>query len=119
MKVFVYGTLKNGYGNNRLLSNSTFVSNHIVAGYKLYNVGFPVAIPDENSSVEGEVWDIGDSTSTLASLDRLEGEGYMYDRVQVDSDLHMYVGNTTFWKDQYMRECPNQDNVYRWERDRW
>lgn len=125
MKVFVYGTLKSGYGNNRLLSGCTLVGVGTVHGYKLYNSGFPVASPSLEHAIFGEVWDIGENDAIRESLDRLEGEGYMYDRVSVSvvmadksiEDADMYVGNRRFWRDWGdLHECPSNEGVYRWER---
>jgi gamma-glutamylcyclotransferase (GGCT)/AIG2-like uncharacterized protein YtfP len=133
MFVAVYGTLKQGYGNNRLLANSTFVGEGTVRGYKLYHAGFPVACPDENSTISVELWDIGDSKSTLQSLDWLEGydanekdpdHNNMYNRTPVkvftDSgsvEANMYVGASGFWKDFVgMKECSIVHGSYKWSR---
>lgn len=125
MFVIVYGTLKRGYGNNRLLQTSTFVSEVTVPGYKLYNCGFPVAKPSENDIIRGELWDIKDSEEVLASLDRLESEGSMYDRVNVaaldpegnEVAANMYVGCQPAWSRTNLPECPkNERNEYVWSR---
>lgn len=125
MKAFVYGTLKSGYGNNRLLSGHTLVGMGTVVGYKLYNSGFPVAAPSLGHSIAGELWDIGDDKATLSSLDRLESEGMMYDRVPVSvvmqdgavESAQMYVGNRHFWRGyETLPECPVNEGVYRWDR---
>lgn len=132
MHIIVYGTLKSGYGNNRLLSNSRKVADCIVRGYKLYNYGFPVAAPDADSQIVGEVWEI-EPEKTLSSLDFLEGcqgEGienrgmYYRQRVVAFTDEgqiegQMYVGHPDSWKNyEHMRECPIDETVgaYRWER---
>lgn|SRR5690348_4803270 len=118
MKVFVYGTLKQGYGNNRLLDKAKFVENAVIPGFKLYDSGFPVAAPDEFSAVSGEIWDIsGDHQErTLFNLDSLEGEGRMYNRQEVGEDTYMYVGHPRFWDFDKMKECPNKQNIYTWSR---
>ena len=118
MKVFVYGTLKRGYGNNILLAGSQFLEERVLPGYKLYNAGFPVAAPDENSSIKGEVFDIAeeDVNRTLYHLDRLEGEGWMYNRMVVD-DVSLYVGHPKAWSFDRMSECHNVDGVYEWARN--
>jgi gamma-glutamylcyclotransferase (GGCT)/AIG2-like uncharacterized protein YtfP len=41
MFVFVYGTLKKGYGNHRLLENSKFIGNAKVRFEKISSCGFP------------------------------------------------------------------------------
>ncbi len=118
MKVFVYGTLKRGYGNGKRLlePTSTFISEHIIDGYKLLDSGFPVAAPSPNSKVKGEIWDIGDSDSVLNSLDRLEGEGWLYSRKEIEPDLFMYVGIDRAFRFDSMREIPHTNNVYEWSR---
>lgn len=116
MKVIVYGTLKAGYGNNRLLSNSTFVSIYTVANYRLYDAGFPVAVPSEGESIRGELYDIGDDERVLASLDRLEGEGMMYNRVEVEPDTYMYVGHPDFWDFTRLHLCNTIGDDYVWGR---
>jgi gamma-glutamylcyclotransferase (GGCT)/AIG2-like uncharacterized protein YtfP len=92
MLVFVYGTLKSGYGNNRLLEGARKVCDALTdATYAMYNIGFPFIVPSEQEWTEdekenagkvvGEVWEI-DSETHLAYLDRLESEGRFYNRVK-------------------------------------
>jgi gamma-glutamylcyclotransferase (GGCT)/AIG2-like uncharacterized protein YtfP len=78
--VFVYGTLMRGFFNcRRLLTNSIFICEAKVLGYKMYdcNGSFPCAFPtyvDKSSVTEfivGEVWAV--TEDVLKSLDRLEG----------------------------------------------
>lgn len=115
MKVFVYGTLKRGYWNNRLLFNCEYVKDHTLNGYKLYNAGFPVATPAEGCSVVGEVFEIPKDIEpqVIASLDRLEGVPTMYTREE-QGELNFYVGNPSNWDFSRMKECPNENNVYVW-----
>lgn len=116
MKVFVYGTLKKGYGNNVLLRNAKFIEDRVIQGYELLYAGFPVAVPNETSSILGEVYEISDDDDfTLSRLDRLESEGSMYNRIEVDG-CQMYVGNKSFWGSYSLRKCPKtEENVYYWE----
>ncbi len=131
MKVFVYGTLKSGYGNNYILRNSEKVCDAIVSGYKLYNSGFPVAASCHQSSVSGEVWDIGDpvfsetSRRTIERLDGLESVPWLYTRENVSAvdsvgnrhDVSMYVGNPeTFRMFHGMEKEPDNEGVYYWQR---
>lgn len=81
MKVFVYGTLKKGYGNwDRYLRQSELVGRAATVGkFDMTNVGFPYIYPTQSGHrVAGEVFEI--DQPTLANLDRLEGEGHHYDR---------------------------------------
>jgi len=54
MKVFVYGTLKHGYGNHHVLEGSRFVGKGCtVAMCCLYDAGFPV-LRERRASVIAE-----------------------------------------------------------------
>lgn len=127
MKVFVYGTLKRGYWNSEILvKSSQLIRKTTVQGYMLYDVGFPVALPNAETKVSGEVWDIGDPNTTqsaketLLRLDALEGEGRMYNRLVVQDesgeDVHMYVGHPNCWNtsNERLRICPVKDGAYVW-----
>lgn len=121
-RVFVYGTLKRGYGNNRLLQNKDckFVEERILPGFKAFfsfrDQGFPVAKASEGDSLKGEVWEIPDGDSeVLRRLDGLEGEGYMYSRTKAD-DVELYVGHPKAWTFDEMKECPSADGVFEWNR---
>lgn len=126
LKVVVYGTLKKGYHNGAYyLKDSTFLKDVIVEGFKLYDSGFPVAAPDEASSLTGELWEINPDDGTLDNLDRLEGyrgvgEHNMYERVKIvtttGEEADMYVGTDRRWHFTQMRECPSENNLYTWNR---
>ncbi len=91
-KVFVYGTLKSGYGNNTLLTSqdARLVGPAFVSG-RMYNLGaFPGArfnMHDDNSDLRGEVWEIDEKG--LAALDVLEGVKHgLYSRKRVDATVY-------------------------------
>lgn len=120
MYVFVYGTLKSGFGNNRVLKNSKFIKNTKVNGFKLCSAGFfPVAVPSENNTCLGEVYEVVED-NIMKSLDFLESEGTMYLRTEVsdinNEKMEMYVGNSEFWNDfKNLKECPTtKEGVYYW-----
>jgi gamma-glutamylaminecyclotransferase len=84
-KVFVYGTLKKGWGNNRLMveGNAKFLGPAVTMdSFKLYGMGVPFMRPGGDDVVAGEVYEVDDAT--LARLDRLEGHSItgdgMYNR---------------------------------------
>lgn len=84
--VFVYGTLKKGYGNNRILQNSVFKGCfYTEPRFSLYPVspdgGFPVACRGK-SHIVGEVYEI--DLITLQRLDYLEGHPHHYRREEVE-----------------------------------
>lgn len=81
--VFVYGTLKKGFGNHRLLEKSRFIRKAEIPG-TMYNLGaFPGIRPSDSSSlVAGEIYEVDDPT--LDRLDTLEGHPNFYVRRTVD-----------------------------------
>jgi len=85
MKLFVYGTLKRGYWNNRYLSTSTFIDEHILFDYALVDLGgIPGLIEtDHPDGVKGEVWEVPDDA--IPALDRLEGHPEHYTRQKIGS----------------------------------
>lgn len=90
-KVFVYGTLKRGFNNyTRLLTGPTtkFIGPAVTDGkFKMLDSGFPVLLTVQSGGkrVAGEVFEV--DHATLANLDRLEGEGSMYDRKVVTVEM--------------------------------
>ena len=82
--VFVYGTLKKGYGNNRLLAGAEFVGEAVtlekfkVAG----RFSFPTAKKNEEGNwLSGEVWRV--NANHMRDMDRLEGNGHFYNREEI------------------------------------
>ena len=85
MNVFVYGTLKKGHGNHRLLENSRFIGEDSITGFDMYSTGgFPAVIPGDGV-VFGELYEV--TPEELESLHRLEGYR------ESDPDTSMYIPN--------------------------
>lgn len=79
--IFVYGTLKRGFWNNRLLEDSTFVGTATtVREFCLLDGGYPYACRrgKKMRRVVGELWLV--DSETLARLDCLEGVPHHYQR---------------------------------------
>jgi len=87
VKLAVYGTLKAGHGNHRLLQAAIVHSYRArVEGFTLYGHGIPYAVPTQGSAVAAEVYYLADPDgSVLASLDRLEGHPTHYCRTLVSA----------------------------------
>ena len=86
MTIFVYGSLKKGYYNHRLLTNAGLLGEfRTQPNYQLYDNGsFPYLVevqPGEGVCVEGEVYEVTDQQ--LKALDRLEGHPDHYVRKAV------------------------------------
>ena len=82
--VFVYGTLMSGYGNNRLMTdvNAWKICGATIDG-TLYDLNyFPGVRLGTGHTVYGEVWAV--PVEGLASLDRLESEGFLYNRKKTE-----------------------------------
>lgn len=83
--VFVYGSLKQGFGNHKhFLENQRFLGRAVTHenGYKMFSLGgFPGVIRAKNVlHVVGELYEV--DSKCLAALDRLESNGRMYQRVE-------------------------------------
>lgn len=79
--VFVYGTLKRGYGNNRLLAAAAFVGEAQANGIAIHaaeDSPFPFAMRDNQQTAHGEVYKI--NNYILNKLDKLEGTPCLYQR---------------------------------------
>ena len=83
IQVFVYGTLKQGWGNNRLLPPGTFLRKYTTEPlFTMWDIGGLPALTRGADRVLGELYEIdGD---TLSDLDRLEGHPHFYQRTLVD-----------------------------------
>jgi len=82
--VFTYGTLKQGFGNHRLLETSKYISTTTTT--EKYFMGsysaFPIVIENNaDYNIVGEVYEVSDDT--MYQLDLLEGNGTLYQRKTV------------------------------------
>lgn len=89
-RIFVYGTLKSGRGNNGLLRGATLIGKALLhTSYTLHDFGgFPGLVRtkrDEHKVVGGEVWEV--DSETLESVDGLEGHPGWYTREPVNTSL--------------------------------
>lgn len=124
--VFVYGTLKDGFSNNRLLSAADFVGRGCtVKPYVMMDTGgFPVVFQETaKANVAGEVYEV--DGQTLKALDRLEGHPSFFERREVTVDIEdtgvqqtcwMYFGNQKGWgRRSGLTEAPVHANgSYNW-----
>lgn len=93
--LFVYGTLKKGYGNNRLLQrpDCRFVAEATTdRPYLLMNFGrFPGMYQEgakkETPKVRGELWEVSDEA--IVRCDYLEGHPTMYRRTPIKVTAHV------------------------------
>lgn len=85
-RIFVYGTLRKGGSNHRLLEKSKFVGVHITQNeYTMVDFGpFPALLEEGVTPITGEVYEI-DNPTALA-IDRLEGYPHLYQRKVIDTE---------------------------------
>jgi gamma-glutamylcyclotransferase (GGCT)/AIG2-like uncharacterized protein YtfP len=124
--IFVYGTLKRGEWNNRLLNGAEFVVTALTnEAYVMRNVGYPLILtkdwPEQQGRVVGEVFAVNDETLEL--LDRLEGHPRNYKRTPIvvtdrngaALDVEAYV-----WQREPMGDIvePDTDGRLEWKAGR-
>lgn len=111
--VFVYGTLRTGQGNHRVLQpHAAAIHPAILPGHRLYGNGLPYVAPgDVHDAVVGELVRLSLETydQALRALDRLEGlEHGLYrrqalqvnfrcgDRAWTEATAWVYLGGAGF-----------------------
>lgn len=78
--LFVYGTLKRGFGNNRLINQCKLIGDFIsVDRFDVSGYGFPCAYLNEHGKLlKGEIYEL--SETDFIMTDGLESNGYLYQR---------------------------------------
>jgi len=76
--VFVYGSLKKGFHNHRILERSECVGRGSVDNANLYSLGSFPALVNGGGVVKGEVYEADEET--MSRLDTLEGHPNFYRR---------------------------------------
>lgn len=84
MKFAVYGTLRKGYGNNRLLENTNYLGQGwSVDKFRLTANGIPyVSKKDPVSRVKVEIYETEDQ-NVIRNVDSLEGHPRFYKREEI------------------------------------
>lgn len=93
--VFVYGSLKAGRGNHRLLHGCKAVGEDSVEDHALFGIDcIPHVVPSVGDTVHGEVYEI--TPKVLQALDWLEGHPGSYIRTLIKTrqghDAFIYLG---------------------------
>ena len=89
--LFVYGSLKRNFGNNKVLKNirASYIHNVITrdATYDLVNLGAYPGMVQGSFYIEGEVWELS-FPEDIGILDRFEGAPDFYYRrtISINSD---------------------------------
>ena len=83
--MFVYGTLKRGFGLANWMKGAKYIGNAKLAGYKMYtNRSYPAIVKssDRNDIVSGEIFNVDKSTfEPISAME--QAAGYGIDEVDV------------------------------------
>ena len=107
-KIFVYGTLKQGFGANSILQGrAEFITDDRIEG-SLYNLGaFPGYKTSGSGMVAGEVYEITDE-NLPAMLDSYENYPSLYTRVKMHTEkgynAWVYVINENMYEKNLIQE---------------
>lgn len=108
--VFVYGTLKRGHGNHRVMipSGGEYLGDHVTKPvYNMFtNSSYPAITKGGTTPITGEVYLVEDMTP----LDRLEGYPNFYNREEIDTP---YGKAWVYFipDDRYMNDASGWDAV--------
>lgn len=105
----VYGSLRNGFGNNRLLKESDHLSTETISiPYRMVSLGgFPGLVPsDENHDIVVEVWAVDDST--YRNVEWLESYPNFYQKAVVNTTQG--EGEVYVIEDPYYQQEPSVES---------
>lgn len=85
INVAVYGTLRAGEGNHRLMSDAKFLGDDETKGIMHSLGGFPAVDIDGEGKIKIEVYVVDENT--FRRLDGLEGYPHFYNRSEVDTQF--------------------------------
>lgn len=116
--VFVYGSLKRGFGNNEVIpTGSSFLgeSRTLKSEFTMYSfTGYPAVKQDGEWKIAGEIYEV----PNLYALDRLEGNGMFYQRERVEVEdfdervwMYLLLGRPP---KSFNRVEIDHENVARW-----
>ena len=102
--IFVYGTLKNGWGNHRIIEDQKFIgwAESLQLKWQMYSLGGFPGILSGDKRITGELYEVDDEA--FARCDRLEGHPTFYKREQHKFiDLEGFIH--TAWVYIYQGKC--------------
>lgn len=96
--LFVYGTLKKGFGNHDLLESANFIGEGFTESkYKMLSLGGFPGVVDGTKEIWGELYQV----ENLNSIDTLEGYPNFYGRERTT----IYIPFTDRWKKVKLTEA--------------
>lgn len=120
-KLFIYGSLKRGFDNHKLLTRSALCRGKATtrAKFVLYEERFgnyPIMTRKPFAHIEGELYEIR-TQELLDDLDRFEGVPEYYDRISIQVIYQGRIVNAeTYLVKDYQADA-DQKPLSRWEND--
>jgi gamma-glutamylaminecyclotransferase len=110
--VFVYGSLKRGFGNHYFLRDAKYCGNTetVDATFCMHSMGPFPAVTESNDNgyhITGELYEV--DADTMLDLDKLEGNGVFYTRKLVK--VYTLNGTVEAWM-YLLAEKPEQESVF-------
>lgn len=98
--IFVYGTLKRGWGNNVIIRDQRFLGEAftLVPNFRMYSLGGYPGVVAGDRQIKGEVWEVDDNA--FNRCDRLEGNPEFYKREKVE--VLVVVGDETIYMEAWI-----------------
>ncbi len=103
--LFVYGSLKKGFGNHRLMTEAVYLGPGVIEGYDMYSLRYFPAIVEGKGEVYGELYKV--SEKELADIDALEGYSprddtgmYIRRATRVQTVIGMISAELYLWADE-------------------
>ena len=100
-KIFVYGTLRKGFGLNNYMDNFKYLGVGKLKGFDMFSNGYFPMIVKGAGEVVGEVYEIKNGINEIGVLDKIESA---YTRIKVrvklngvltDVEVYVYNGDVT------------------------
>lgn len=116
MKLFVYGTLKKGFGLSSVLSSSKYIDEYTTkSGYMMSGVSFPLVWkdPDSKYKIKGELYEVTDSDLSFANSIEL-GAGYNLE--EIDRNIYAYIYPYPWVMASPQVRVNNKSNYYEWSK---
>lgn len=118
-KVAVYGTLKKGYSNHRLLKRQKFIGQGLLSkDFSLIISGLPFVIKEKGpTEIKCEIYEV--SKRCMTNLDYLEGHPDLYKRELTPvktEDGEEHECWVYFYTDDQMKDI---DDKYKWDTFEW
>ena len=101
-RLFTYGTLQDTTVQMSLIGRELEGEASVLNGYIIHHTlmpPYPVAMPDENSRIEGMVYEV--TEDELEKLDAYEGDCYLRLKIRLENeqDAWVYAGNPACYPD--------------------